>query len=144
MLGYSKIATPMPTNGNIVELRQVLTSKFPHLRQGTEGPRLTRNQSTGVASLDALLSGGIPGGEMTELVGNGDGAGSAQVICSLLEHIAKEDRFMALIDGTDSFDAGAMEPEVLTRLLWVRCSTTTEALKSADLLLRDRNHSLVV
>jgi hypothetical protein len=53
-------------------------------------------------------------------------------------------QFLTLVDGADSFDVGAVEPEILAHLLWVRCSNIEEALKAGDLLLRDRNVPLVV
>ena len=37
-----------------------------------------------------------------------------------------------------------MAPQVLARLLWVRCRDVGEALKAADVLLRDPNFPLVV
>jgi len=80
--------------------------------------------------------------EFTELVGAG--SGSAQVIHGLLHRVAADGQFLALVDGADSFDVGAVEPDVLTRLLWVRCASANEALKAADLLLRDRNFPVIV
>ena len=43
-----------------------------------------------------------------------------------------------------SLDIDAADPCDLGRLLWVRCRTADEALKAADLLLRDRNVPVVV
>jgi len=134
----------MQTAGNIVELRQLLAERFPHLRQGVAVAAPLETQSTGVPALDALLKGGLPRGEFTELVAPADGSGSAQVIHALLRQVAGQGRFLALVDGADSFDAGSVEPGVLSRLLWVRCVRVEEALKAADLLLRDRNVPLVV
>jgi hypothetical protein len=50
---------------------------------------------------------------------------------------------LVLVDGTDSFDPGSCEPGSLSRLLWVRCRQTKEALKAIDLLLRDDNFSII-
>ncbi|HXG48428.1 MAG TPA: hypothetical protein VNO52_12440, partial [Methylomirabilota bacterium] len=50
----------------------------------------------------------------------------------------------ALVDGADSFEPAAADGDVLARLLWVRCARADEALKAADLLLRDPNLPLVV
>lgn len=134
----------MQTAGNIVELRQLLAERFPRLRQEVAVAPPVETQSTGVPALDALLGGGLPCGEFTELVAPADGAGSAQVLHAFLRQVAAEGRFLALVDGADSFDAGAVEPGVLSRLLWVRCVRAEEALKAVDLLLRDRNIPLVV
>jgi hypothetical protein len=48
-----------------------------------------------------------------------------------------------LIDGSDSFDPDGLEASVLSRLFWVRCKTADEAIKAADILLRDRNLSFI-
>lgn len=134
----------MQATGNIVELRQLLAERFPYLRQGVAVVPPIETLPTGVPALDALLGGGLPCGEFTELVASTDGSGSAQVIHAVLRQVAAARRFLALVDGTDSFDAETVEPEVLSRLLWVRCTRAEEALKAADLLLRDRNVPLVV
>jgi len=77
------------------------------------------------------------------LVGAGHGSGSAQVIHALLRQTAADGQFLALVDGADSFDVSAVEPDVLAHLLWVRCTNAGDALKAADLLLRDSNFPLV-
>lgn len=134
----------MSAAGNIVELRQLLAERFPHLRQGVVVPPPAGTLPSGVPALDQLLGGGLSRGEFTELIGAGDGSGSAQIIHALLRRVAADGRFLALIDGMDSFDATSVEPDVLTHLLWVRCRGAGEAMKSVDLLLRDRNVPLIV
>jgi hypothetical protein len=49
-----------------------------------------------------------------------------------------------VIDGSDSLDVTQFEQSVLSRLFWVRCRSVPEALKAADLMLRDSNFSLVM
>jgi hypothetical protein len=49
-----------------------------------------------------------------------------------------------LIDGRDSFDPCSLDNSSLRHLLWVRCGKTLEAIKAADLLLRDGNFPLVI
>ena len=51
---------------------------------------------------------------------------------------------MALIDGRDSFDPCTLRNSILRQLLWVRCTNALEAIKAADLLLRDGNFPLVI
>src|SRR4029434_9847724 len=99
---------------------------------------------TGVPALDVLLGGGLPIGDLTELVGDGQGTGTAQVIHSLLEVAAAGGRFVTLVDGMDSFDVDAASPTAVARRLWVRCRSPAEALKATDVVLRDRNLPLVV
>lgn len=134
----------MSTPAKIIELRELLSQRFPRVRAGLGRPVETTSWPTGVPALDALLGGGLPRGEMTELVGAGPGSGSAQVLHALLRRAAADGRFLALVDGADSFDVDAVEPDVLARLLWVRCDDAGQSLKAADLLLRDRNFPLVV
>jgi len=134
----------MQPSSNIVKLRHLLADRFPQLRQGVLPAPSLESFATGVPALDALLGGGLPRGEFIELVGAGDGSGSAQVIHALLRQVAADGQFLALVDGADSFDVHAVDPGILARLLWVRCAATDEALKALDLLLRDRNFPLVV
>jgi hypothetical protein len=49
-----------------------------------------------------------------------------------------------LIDGSDSFDPGSSDNAALRHLLWVRCRKVFDAIKAADLLLRDGNFPLVI
>jgi hypothetical protein len=141
----------MRTTANIVELRRLLAERHPPASMPAPGPGLRRGPApdrpvvpTGMAALDALLHGGWPRGRLSELVGDGPGSGSAQVIHALLHRLAADGQFLALIDGMDSFDVDAVEPAVLARLLWVRCAKADEALQAADILLRDRNFPVAV
>jgi hypothetical protein len=132
-------------SSSIIELRQLLAERFPQARMGL--PRIgvsLPTVSSGVGALDDLMGGGLLRGEFTELVGIGDGSGSAQVLHALLRRVAADGQYLALVDGADSFDVDAEEPDVLAHLLWARCTTAAEAFKAADLLLRDRNFPLVV
>ena len=133
----------MRATTDIVELRRLLAQRFPHLRIGARVTPPSETLATGVRALDVLLDGGLPRGQVTELVGAGHGSGSAQVIHALLRRTAADGQFLALVDGADSFDVGSVEPDVLAHLLWVRCTNAGDALKAADLLLRDNNFPLV-
>jgi hypothetical protein len=134
----------MPASSSIVELRNLLATRFPQSRFGLAPRRLKENVATGVPGLDRLLGGGLPRGEFTELVASSSGSGSVEVLHELLRQIAGHRQFLALVDGMGSFDVGAVDPAILSRLLWVRCQKVTEALKAMDLLLRDRNFSILV
>jgi RecA/RadA recombinase len=127
----------------IIDLRNLLASRFPHLRQTLERRPAPPAVATGVAAMDQALGGGLPRGEFTELVASGHGTGSVEVLHQLLRGVARNRQFLALIDGCNSFDVGAVEPSILTRLLWVRCLNVAEALQATDLLLRDRNFPVV-
>lgn len=134
----------MEARNLVVDLRQQLASRFPHLRQHLRASRTPASLPTGIPQLDSLLGGGLPRGELTELVARGLGSGSTEVIHELVRHRAVHRQFLALVDGMGSFDPGAADPRALSRLLWIRCRHTRDALQAADLLLRDRNFSLVV
>ena len=51
---------------------------------------------------------------------------------------------LVLIDARDRFDPASFTPEECARLLWLRCRDTTQAIRSADLLLRDGNLPFVL
>jgi hypothetical protein len=135
----------MPADTKIIELRQFLAERLPQARLGMAPERMVPAAlPTGIESIDQGLGGGLHQGAFTELVAPGEGSGSAQFIHSLLRHTASAGRFLTLVDGADSLDIDALEPDALAHLLWVRCRSTAEALQTTDLLLRDRNIALVV
>jgi hypothetical protein len=123
---------------NLIQLRQLLADKFPGL--GTRADELplppADGWKTGLPGVDA--AGGIPGSAITELVAR-HGAGGASLLAWWMRRAADEGRFVALVDGLDSFDAAVESHEVLSRLLWLRCRSADEAMKAADLVLRDGN-----
>ena len=129
----------MATRSNIVELRNLLAERFPQ-------PRLAPQSriATGVPQLDDALDGGLPKGAITELTSPNVSAGTALLIARLLQAAHQERFFLALIDGRDSFDPQPLGNARLRNLLWVRCRKTVDAVKAADLLLRDGNFPIVV
>lgn len=96
---------------------------------------------TGLMALDQS-EGGLRRGSVTELAGPVS-AGSL-VIAALLMAIRDQSTFAALVDAGDSFDPQNAEPSALPRLLWVRCAQVMQAVKAADLLLRDGNLPLII
>jgi len=88
-------------------LEELLRTRVPNVRLGIHGRPRNPVVPTGVAPLDALLGGGLAGGDLTELVGEGPVSGSAQVLHAFLRSLARAGRFMALIDGADSLDIDA-------------------------------------
>ena len=126
-----------------ISLRNELAERFPTLRLLSElepektGPAF----STGLPQIDGLLDGGLPKSAITELISDGKTAGSALVVYAILRHAVPQ--WLAVIDGRDSFDPPAIDFDV-SHLLWVRCQQASEALKAADLLLRDGNFPLII
>jgi len=129
----------MGTNGKIVDLRTLLAERFPSLP--LVRPELL---ATGLSALDPIIGGGLPKGAVTELISPSLSAGSASLIAALIQSAHDHRYFVALVDGADSFDPEPLGNPCLRHLLWVRCRTTLESVKAADLLLRDGNFPLVV
>jgi hypothetical protein len=129
----------MAMQSKMVDLRNLLAQRFPQsfLSSATF-------LTTGLRALDHVIGGGLPKGAITELISPHPSAGSGLLIYSLLEAARRDRFFLALIDGRDSFDPEALDNLRLRHLLWVRCQQALEAVKAADLLLRDGNFPLVI
>jgi hypothetical protein len=98
--------------------------------------------ATGIPAIDAIM-GGVPCGEITEVVGARWCSAGRKSLQSQLFSVATKDQFCALIDATDSFDPKSARAAGvdLRRLLWIRCGgqgmkAMEQAFKSADLLLQ--------
>ena len=125
---------------SVVDLRKLLAERFPH----PPFFAVTR-LATYLSFLDQAIGGGLPRGAITELITPQISAGSASLILALLQAAHRDRYFLALIDGRDSFDPSALGGnERLRNLLWIRCTKAFEAVKAADLLLRDGNFPLVI
>ncbi|HEY0369442.1 MAG TPA: hypothetical protein VGC85_07580 [Chthoniobacterales bacterium] len=129
----------MPASSKVVDLRNLLAERFPQPQISAQS-RL----ATGIAALDEATNGGLPKGGITELTSPHPSSGSASIIARLLDRAHREQQFLALIDGRDSFDPQPLGNERLRNVLWVRCTKALEAVKAADLLLRDGNFPLVI
>jgi len=132
----------MGARGKVVDLRKLLAERFPQ-KQLLPGTHL----STGLSFFDKATGGGLAKGAITELISPKESAGSASLIYALLQAAHRERYFLALIDGQDSFDPsglGGLGNARLQNLLWVRCRKAAEAIKAADLVLRDGNFPLVI
>lgn len=137
----NSFTTPAPfiPPANIVALRDHLRAKFPaaHADHAADTALL----ATGVPCLDAA---GVAKGALTEVVGERPSCGVALLIHALLERETTVREFTALVDGSDAFDPWSAAPRALERTLWVRCTNPLQAVKAADLLLRDGNVPLVL
>ena len=129
----------MGASRKIIDLRQLLKERFPVSRLSAAA-----HLATGLSTLDIATEGGLAKGAITELSSPNLSAGSALLLYQLL-HVATRDRyFVALVDGRDSFAPSGAGPTRLRHLLWIRCAKAFDAVKAADLLLRDGNFPLVV
>ena len=129
----------MAATGKIINLRKLLAERFPHA-PATAATHLV----TGLFFLDKSTNGGLPRGAITELICPRTSAGSASLIHTLVHAAHRDNHFLALIDGRDSFDPCGLDNASLGHLLWVRCSKASEVIKAGDLLLRDGNFPLVI
>ena len=129
----------MEAGNKVVDLRKLLAARFPH-----PSPSPITVLPTGNQLLDQIGGGGLPKNAITELITPNPSAGSASLIHALLQSVQRERHFIALIDGADSFDPGSSDNSTLQHLLWVRCRKAFDAVKAADLLLRDGNFPLVI
>src|SRR5437764_14661651 len=123
----------------VVDLRKLLAARFPH-----PFVPATSLLPTGLEFLDQISGGGFPKSAITELISPRPSAGSASLIHALLRSAQRAQHFIALIDGSDSFDPGSSDNSALQHLLWVRCRKAFDAVKAADFLLRDGNFPLVI
>jgi hypothetical protein len=129
----------MAQNPKIIQLRDLIQR---HLSAPPARPAAC--METGVAVLDEALAGGLPKGGIVEIVSAAPGMGGSSLLLSVLRQAAIRNCWSALIDGRDAFDPASAGEAVLSSLLWIRCRTAAEAMRSADLLLRDGNLPLVI
>ncbi len=123
---------------DIAELRRFLRERFPGA-----GTRPAERIPTGLAAVDDAV-GGLPLRGVSELICGAPSAGGQVLLLRLLERLRRRLRYAVLVDGSDSFDPATTPPTLLEHLLWARCTNARQALRAADLLLRDENFPLVL
>ena len=150
MLGRIPIPSTMPQTvphnasdvsprRKIIELRELLASKFP-----ASCARPPARMLTGVDVLDDLLGGGLAKAALTEVICPLQSAGSGTLIHALIEAAKSSKQPLGLVDGANSFDPDGLQNDQLASLLWVQCMEPKQAIQAADLLLRDGNLALVI
>jgi hypothetical protein len=121
----------------ILQLRQLLAERFGRESIGEE-----ICYSTGLPALDEI---GVPRGALSELVTTPTaGPGGSLLLYGLLHAALREGERVVLIDGKDSFAPKSLPQADLDRLVWVRCRDAGQAIKAADLVVRDGNVPLVI
>lgn len=122
----------MPSAATIrLQIETSLANRIPAAL--TPRPHVVRpHAATGIASVDALLDGGLPLGAISELAGP-ECSGRTSLALSFLARMTKEGRVCAWIDVLDALDpASAAAAGVdLERLLWVRCGVQSAAHPAA-------------
>ena len=104
------------------KLDRTLTTALPTAARGDAA-------ATGIARLDAILRGGLPRGELSEIVGARSSGRTTLLLQVVAAATARGER-AALVDAFDRLDvASAAAAAVdLDRLLWIRGSGGAEAL----------------
>lgn len=106
-----------------------------------EAPRF----ATGIASLDAVLGGGLPRGRLCEITGPLS-SGRTSLGIALLAAVTRSGEIAAVVDAADAFDpaSAAAAGVALERVLWVRAQRSREALRCAERLLDARGFGVVM
>ena len=126
------------------KLDRTLTVTHPLL----VAPPADRLITTGVPSLDTALGGGVPRGQISELVG-AVSSGRTAVLHRLLAQATGQGELAAVVDVRDAFDpaAAAAQGVRLDQLLWVRGeaeSAVSRAIKALNLVVSAGGFGLVV
>lgn len=105
------------------------------LRRAQELP--VETLATGIEALDRLPGGGLPRGDLIELVG-GRSSGRFSTVLALLAGASGRGEAVALIDLGDHLAPGAVlqAGAELGRILWVRPTRLQEALLAAEMVLQ--------
>lgn len=107
------------------------------VRRAQVEPRRERARlSLGVPALDAALGGGLPRGQIHEIVAAQSSGGTALLLAALGAALGRGEP-CALIDPADAFDPRCARAAGLDlrRLLWVRPATPVQALRAAEIAL---------
>src|SRR3954470_10453954 len=135
---------PPPTAGSALRLlRSSLPEAFrSRLRSARELDRENRDAAgegafrTAVPALDRLLDGGLPRGQLVELVG-GRRSGRFSTLLAVLAAATRVGEVAALVDLGDGLEPAAALAlgADLERLLWLRPTKLKDALAGAEMLL---------
>lgn len=125
-------------SAKIIQLRELLREKFPEAHVPVRSSPTLESDAPGVG-VPFLDETEAHRGSIVELVTDPLVAGTGLFLDKTLRQSAARLRYAALIDGKGAFDPPSAGCAVCRRLLWVRCRNADEAIRSADLLLRDGN-----
>jgi hypothetical protein len=127
---------PVPSE-KIIQLHQMLAERGYSVHSWAE------EETEEVLVEVPALHGTVAHGELVELWAE-NGMGTGLAIREVMWAMVKRGHFLALVDGSDGFDPAGAPAGVLQRMLWIRAQTAEQAIKAADLLLRDGNLPLVL
>lgn len=92
-------------------------------------------------SEDAWLS-RLPTGQITEIACPKASCGAGLALANLLAAARKAGRYVVLLDVGRGFDSEDFSDSELESLLWIGCSSITEAISALDIAVRDENFDL--
>lgn len=135
-IGEHKIAA-------LAELRNQLGNQI------TSGSDLLRVQetretrvATGLQGLNEQLGGGLPRGQLTEIISPGYSKGGGLVMAELMARARRERQYAVLFDVGRGFTPESFPESDLETLLWVGCESAKQAVEALDIASRDENFQL--
>lgn len=137
MTGEDKVAA-------LAAIRNQLGTK---IRSGSDLLRVQETQevkaATGLDGLNEHLGGGLPKGQLTEIISErGPYGGGGLVMAAMLSRARREQQYVMLFDVGGSFAVESFPSADLEALLWVGCSSPGESLEALDIASRDENFGL--
>jgi hypothetical protein len=121
----------------ILLLRQLLADRFGESEWTEEEIYLT--------GLSALADVAVPRAALTEIVSStASGPGGSLLLYGLLHAVILTGEQVILVDGKRAFNPKGLPQGELNRMLWMRCRDAWQAIKAADLAVRDGNIPLVI
>jgi hypothetical protein len=125
------------------KLDRTLSAALPPLVQAPD-----RVIASGLPAVDGCLAGGLPRGQISELVGPAS-SGRTSLMCQLLASATRAGELVAVVDVFDRFDpaSAAAAGVVLDRLLWVRSEgdqAVVRSIKALNLVLSAGGFGLVL
>lgn len=127
------ISRPLPRDARLCTLAELESRK-------TDLPRL----SSGWPEFDQAIGGGFPVSQISECSAPEGSSGLSLLEHQLLWVARQRQQFAGLIDAFDRFDPGSSDPALLDSLLWMRASGVAQAMKAADIVVRDDNFGLLL
>ncbi len=98
--------------------------------------------ATGLGGLDEMFGGGLPRGQLTEIIVPGVSRGGGVVLAELLARARRERHYAMLLDVGLGFSVESFPEADLESLLWVGCDSIQAAVESLDVATRDENFHL--
>lgn len=140
------------SSDKILQIKELLRDRFPeaHTAHTAHTVHTVHTAQSGMGE-NALLSGigildrlEVTGGSIAEAVSEVPGRGACLLLGEVIREAGAQCRPVVLIDACDTFDPQSLPLSACRSLLWIRCGAAQNAVKAADLLLRDGNLTLLL